>query len=141
MDNFESLLEKEITDSIKNHPELWNTSIMGLKRNDGLDLNIGLFESCSDISIHSPYKYVFKDDKIKKRLWKITSNLRSDIYEKKKRKEDIDCENKLSEFLNLDSRKNKLKKLQNISSKLKNTSDTNKEKNESLFKRLLNKLI
>jgi hypothetical protein len=67
--------------------------------------------------------------------------LRSDIYEKKKRKEDIDCENKLSEFLNLDSRKNKLKKLQNISSKLKNTSDTNKEKNESLFKRLLNKLI
>ncbi len=141
MDNFESLLEKEITDSIKNHPELWNTSIMGLKRNDGLDLNIGLFVRASDISIYSPYKYVFKDDEIKKRLWKITSDFRANLYKKKKKEEDIDSKNKLSEFLNLDNRKNKLKKLENISSKLKNTSDTNKEKNESFFKRLLNKLI
>lgn len=149
MENFESLLEKEISDSIIKHPEKWNTSIMGVRREDGLDLNLSIFESISDVSIYSPYKYVFKDEKIKRRLWKLATNLQQSIRDKRKKAEEIDSEKKLSDFLNLDSRKNKLKRLEKLNHINSNLNEEKKydielnskqEKHESFFQKLINKL-
>lgn len=146
MDDFESLLEKEITESLTKHPELWTTSIMGIKRSDGLEVYIGTFSSLSTVEIYSPYKYVFKNEKTKIRLWRMTSDFKDAIYRKRDEEKEKDSKNKLSDFLNLDSRKNKLDrldKLSEINSKSKKeATDTNEEKKEeSFFTRLINKLI
>lgn len=158
MDDFEYLLEKEISESLMKHPELWSNSIMGLKRTDGLDLRLSIFESISDVSIYSPYKYAFKDEKIRKRLWRNATNVVDSIANKKKideNKVEDENKNKLSVFLNLDSRKNKLKKLNELSLKkpaklnLEKPTETNSEKlsesnseksTESFFQKLINKL-
>lgn len=149
MDEFESLLEKEISESLTKHPELWSITIMGIKRSDGLEVYTGTFSSLSSVEIWSPYKYVFKDEKTKIKLWKMVLDFKVSTYEKINQEKEKDSKNKLSTFLNLDSRKNKLdrlNKLNNINSKLKHekilSTDTNKEKKEESFlRKLINKFI
>lgn len=66
--NFEFLLVENIIKSLKNEPEQWETSIMGLRRiTDDFELNISLFDK---IEIHKPYSYVFKDSNLMKNCTK-----------------------------------------------------------------------
>jgi len=138
MNDFEKILSKDIIKSISEHPELWSTSIMGLMRNDGLELNIG--GVYNTVSIYHPYEYKFKESNIEKEVFNAVNNLRQLIYEEKKNKIEIENKNKLADFLNLNTRKNKLEHLdliQNRKSKLEQL-DKIEKKSESFFNKIFN---
>lgn len=115
MENFEYLLTKEIVNSLTNHPEKWKLSICGIKRDDGLDLLISSFKSVGNTYVYGPKKYEFKDEKNKKLVFDAAWNLKERKEEEKRKAEFTDNEKELSEFLHLDTRKNKLDYLDKLS--------------------------
>lgn len=140
MNDFEKILAKEIIQSLTNHPELWETSIAGLSRKDGLELYIGMFDSLSNISVFNPYKYDFKEIKFKQEVYTVAKNLKDLKYQERSDKMEMENKNKLSEFLNLNTRKNKLEQLNEIAEERKNKLERLNEisKSESsLFKKIL----
>jgi len=112
---FEILLTEKIIKSLETEPEKWITSIMGLMRiTDNLELNVNLY---SDTEIHKPYKYSFKHRKLLKELNKVSRNLfkirRQEQLIKLVNQETAN-KSKLAEFFNINSRSNKLKKLEKL---------------------------
>lgn len=128
MDNFEKTLVDNIIKSLDEEPELWDTSIMGLVRNDELELNIGI---SSYISIYKPYEYKFKDKLLEKKLLEKARDVRDKIRKLADKTNESENKKKLSEFLKLNDRKNKLEHLNKIS-----PIDETSDKKRSFLKKL-----
>lgn len=135
MEDFETLLTKEIVTSLTNHPEKWDDSIVGIKRDDGLQLTIGLFPDNAIVTILRPNKYEFKDMKNRRILFDMIKNFLDQKQAAKKAKETLKSEEKLRDFLNLDkydlvkSRKDKIEHLNNIAETETKTESVNLETN------------
>lgn len=120
MEDFETLLTKEIVTSLTNHPEKWDESVVGIKRDDGLQLTIGIFPDNAIVTILRPNKYEFKDMKNRRVLFDLIHSFVEQKQAAKKAKETVDSEEKLRDFLNLDkfdlvkSRKDKIDHLNDI---------------------------
>jgi len=115
MDEFEKLLIKELIDSLSNNPEKWKTSIIGIKRDDGLDLAIGTFEEYANVYVYKPYRYELKDLESRQKIFRIAKKIIELQRVEQDKKEALGSEKKLADFLNLDTRKNKLERLKEIS--------------------------
>lgn len=105
--------EKEIVDkiihSIKNEPDKWRKSFMGMKREyDGLELSVGIY---SIIEIYRPYEYKFKFSITKRRLFRVARKFIDDKEKKKENEKKLNKQQKLLSFLHLNenTRKDKLK--------------------------------
>jgi len=132
MNDFEKVLAKELIESLTNYTELWKLSSAGLKREDELELFVFL----ENIYVYRPYVYKFKDDIIKKELYKVADKLRKSLYQDQDTKNEIENKNKLAKFLNLNTRKNKLQHL-NETVEIPEIVEIPKEApKESIFKRL-----
>lgn len=141
MNDFEKVLAKEIVQSLNNNPELWDTCIVGLRRNDGLELILGIFESIANVSVYKPYQYDFKDEKLRKEVFMAANKLQTSIYKSQKDKDDAENRAKLADFLNLNTRKNKLQHLNDICEKSDEEiikTQEEEQKKEPFFKRLFN---
>lgn len=71
IDTFEKLLVVELTESMTSEPELWEKSIWGIKRKDGLDI----YMQKDDLYIKEPTEYIFKNSEYKTTLYNIANNL------------------------------------------------------------------
>ena len=132
MNDFEEVLAKELIESLTNYPEIWKLSSAGLKREDELEL----FAFLGNIYVYRPYEYKFKDEIIKKKLYDVADKLRQVLYKYQDTKNEIENKNKLAEFLNLNTRKNKLQHL-NETVEIPEIVEIPKEATkESIFKRL-----
>lgn len=120
MEDFETLLTKEIVTSLTNHPEKWDEGIVGIKRDDGLQLTIGLFPDNAIVTILRPNKYEFKDMKNRRVLFDLIHSFVEQKTILRKAKESLNSEKKLRDFLNLDKydlkqlRKDKIEHLNDI---------------------------
>lgn len=111
-DNFEELLVDNIIKSLETEPYNWETSILGLKRTyDEFELNIHVVKS---IDIYRPYKYEFKNKELEGKLYDAAYKLWKIYVQDSVKKKDIENMKNLSDFLKLDTRKNKLKELNKI---------------------------
>jgi hypothetical protein len=139
--NFEFLLVENIIKSLKNESELWETSIMGIKRiTDNFELSIQLFDS---IEIYKPYSYKFKDSTLMKKLYKNAKNLQQSKYKKFEDEKEKDNIKKISDFLNINTRKNKLIALNKLYKlyKLEEPNEIKIELKTNLFKKFLKKFF
>lgn len=130
INEFERLIVDEIIKSLKNDSQLWEISIMGMERtSDSLELSIS---GSSEVEIHRPKKYKFQNNKEMKRLLKPLLVLRDKLRAERDARQEKDNIKILSNLFNLNSRKNKLKYLGAVSSKIEKL-DTDKVKNEKSF--------
>jgi hypothetical protein len=133
--NFEFLLVETIIKSLKNEPEIWETSIMGLRRiKDQFELNVSTF---NNVEIHKPYSYKFKDDNLMKKLHKEAKNLQNIKYDILKNEKDKENIKKISEFLNINTRRNKLIALE----KLEDSKEAKIELKINFFKKLFKNIF
>lgn len=124
---FEKLVAKEIINSILNDRSNWETSIMGLRRkSDKFELSVDF----GDVSIHKPKKYIFKDNEIVKNIYPHAKNLKNELIRKREIEESKDNVKELTDFLNINTRKNKLEILNK-----KYDSDNESNKNEEKGKK------
>ena len=142
MEDFETLLTREIVTSLTNHPEQWNLCIVGIKRDDGLELSLGLFRSNPLVSVYRPNKYEFINFDNRLKIFDLAEKIKEKRTNEIKAKETLNSESKLRDFLNLDkydlvqSRKDKIEHLNDIAE-----NDTVKIETDFLPKKgFLNKL-
>lgn len=112
-DNFEELLVNNIIKSLDSEPHNWKTSIVGLKRiYDELELNI--LHIIKKIEIYEPYKYEFKNKQLEGKLYDVAQKLWKIYIQDSVKKQELENMKNLSDFLKLDTRKNKLEELNKI---------------------------